>query len=408
MIHSPQSLVNSQEKGVVMKASPVVWAMMVRWLLPIFAVLLLTLSSLTVVQAPTLFFWKLAILAEEFGQFLIVLPLALGLGAIFGGTPGPLRWMTLGLCAIAAGLFLRPTFQARRLADDLPRRLERAFGAENIGGEPLSFRQLFLLGSSTAGVVVETRVFANRATEEELALDVYRSEGRAQSPCVVVIHGGGWDSGDRTQLTAFNYEFARRGFTVAAISYRLAPRTTWPAQPQDVRSALDYLRTHATELGVDPHRFVLFGRSAGGQLAEAVGYDQPDPSIRGVIAWYAPADLNFAWFHTREADLLDSFKLMRQYTGGTPETAKANFDDASPYLKVKKGTLPTLLAHGGLDGLVWHRQSERLAERLAEVNTPCVFLDLPWATHAFDFNPHGPSGQLSSYAIEWFLRAVTH
>lgn len=64
--------------------------------------------------------------------------------------------------------------------------------------------------------------------------------------------------------------------------------------------------------------------------------------------------------------------------------------------------------HGTIDSLVWRRQSERLAEKLTEEGVPNVFLELPWATHAFDFNQHGPGGQLSAFAIEWFVKAVAY
>ena len=68
---------------------------------------------------------------------------------------------------------------------------------------------------------------------------------------------------------------------------------------------------------------------------------------------------------------------------------------------------PTLLVHGANDPLVWHKQSERLHAKLDELGVPNVFVSLPWATHAFDYNLYGPSGQLTTYSIEWFLAAVT-
>jgi acetyl esterase/lipase len=74
---------------------------------------------------------------------------------------------------------------------------------------------------------------------------------------------------------------------------------------------------------------------------------------------------------------------------------------------VDAATPPTLLVHGRLDTLVWYRQSERLAARLAAAGVPHYFLSLPWATHAVEYNLNGPSGQLTAYALAWFLAAVT-
>jgi acetyl esterase/lipase len=138
---------------------------------------------------------------------------------------------------------------------------------------------------------------------------------------------------------------------------------------------------------------VLFGRSAGGQIASAVGYGANDPAIRGVVSFYAPHDMFFAYTYAVEDDLLKSPNLMRQYLGGPPAAAKANYESASGHQKVKAGSPPTLLVHGTIDTLVWYRHSERLTAR--------------WATHAFEFNQAGPGGQLAGYALEHFLAAVT-
>jgi acetyl esterase/lipase len=380
---------------------------MMQYVLLGLSLLLAGVALLTAVKAPTVATWRMAVLAGEFGHFLMVLPLGLAVWVVTRGPGegGVILGATLVACAVATGLLLKPSVQARRVAMELPERLERAFGKVDSGREAFSVRGFFATGG--AEVSAETRVFAHGGTEDVLSLDFYRARGRTGAPCVVVVHGGGWDSGDRSQMADMNAHLARRGFAVAAVSYRLAPKHVWPAQREDVQAALAYLKSNAGELGIDPERFVLLGRSAGGQIAESVAYDRPDPAVRGVIALYAPADLHFAWSHTPERDVLDSKKLMRQLTGGTPETAAANFESASPYLHARGGAVPTLLMHGKIDSLVWYRQSERLAEKLRGEGVPCLFVELPWATHAFDYTLRGPGGQLSTFAIEWFVEAVT-
>lgn len=380
---------------------------MTRFVLPLLAVLLVLMALFTVIKAPTIWTWWLALLAAEFGHFFVVLPVGLASWALFRGAAigSTSLIITVVGCALAVGLFLKPTIQAAWLAKDLPEKLGGVFGEAQLSQAPFSVAALARLGGQA--VQPETRIFAHAGTANELALDFYRPASATAAPCVIVVHGGGWDSGERTQLPALNSYLARRGFAVAAVSYRLTTQAIWPAQREDVRSAVAYLKTHARELGIDPARFVLLGRSAGGHIAEAVAYEEPDPAIRGLVALYAPADMHFAWKFTNERDVLDSKKLIRQLTGGTPETAAANFDSASPCLHVRRGSVPTLLVHGTIDSLVWRRQSERLDERLRAENVPVVFLELPWATHAFDVNLHGPGGQLSTFAIEWFLRAVT-
>jgi acetyl esterase/lipase len=296
--------------------------------------------------------------------------------------------------------------QAWRIAQVLPDQLKAHGGG---GASPtrriFSFPDLFF-GRDPAVVSVRTLDVGGG-----LLLDFYppmRPAGDAGPvPCVVAIHGGGWDSGDRTQLPKLNHWLAGRGYAVAAISYRLAPHALWPAQRDDVHAALAFLRSRAAELGIDPARWVLLGRSAGGQIAQTVGYTLGDPSIRGVVALYAPSDLIFGYVNTHENDMLKSPALMRQFLGGTPESARANYESASAIFHVGPRTPPTLLLHGTNDALAWHRHSERLAARLAEHRVPHTYVALPWATHGFEFNLHGPGGQITTYALERFLTAIT-
>jgi acetyl esterase/lipase len=224
---------------------------------------------------------------------------------------------------------------------------------------------------------------------------------------VVVVHGGGWDNGERGQIPELNHWLVGRGYAVADISYRLAPAAVWPAQRSDVLAAIAALQSHAGELGIDPARIVVFGRSAGGQIAEAAVYWARNPALRGVVGFYAPADMNFAYAFGREDDILKSPQLLRQFLGGTPESAAAAYDSASGIQLVTSASPPTLLVHGRLDTLVWHRQSERLARRLGEAGVPHLLLSLPWATHALEYNLASPSGQLGTYALAWFLQSVT-
>ncbi|MFH1497410.1 MAG: alpha/beta hydrolase [Verrucomicrobiota bacterium] len=395
---------------------------MLRTLLLISALGLLAVGLLTVVRAPTYNTWKLAILAGEFGHWvaglaLIVGGLALAQLAVGGGgvMARAVTWATL-LLAVAAGvLLLRPRWEAWRIAKDLPERLAAGLGEAKVRGPVLARGRWWRLparGGEVAGVAkVETRVFAHAGTADELALDFYRPRGGLSDlPCIVVVHGGGWDGGDRRQLMEWNELWAERGFAVAAVSYRLAPAHPWPAQREDLLAAIAWLKANAGELGISRDNFVLLGRSAGGQIATATAYTANDPAIRAVASFYSPYDLGFVWSIARPDDVLNSVKLLTQYLGGSPEQGREPlYESASPERLVRGPgvTPPTLLIHGALDELVWHKHSERLDARLAEAGVPHYFLSLPWATHACDFNPNGPSGQLIDYAVGWLLTVST-
>ena len=376
---------------------------MLRVLLLLCAVSFVGLGSLTAVKSPDWAPWKLAVLAGEYGHWVALAPLSLAaLAWLARGHATALAAVTVLVCALAFGLLLKPCTEAWLLAATLPEKLEKQFGRVELTRAPFSIGQFFT--GRPEPVRLETRKYFG-----ELALDFHpaaRVDGKP-APCVVVVHGGGWDGGERTEIAHFNHWLARRGYAVAAIDYRLAPKFPWPAQRDDVLAALAFLKSNAAVLGLDATRLVLFGRSAGGNIAEATAYAARDAAIRGVVAFYAPADMHFAYAYSREDDILKSPLLLRQYLGGPPDTARANYDAASGYLHVGKNTPPTLLIHGQLDTLVWHRQSERLAARLAEHGAPHAFVSLPWATHACEFNLDGPGGQLSTFALDWFLAAVT-
>lgn len=361
-------------------------------------------ALLAVAPAPTVPLFKLSIGATEFGHWLVLLPLLLLASGPWRGLPS----LTAALLSVAASaLLLSSAVRAGRYARVLPGELARAFStsAAETGAVPFAWQRLWF-APAPAPLKMEVHDFAEH-DGQKLAFHFYLSQARTPAPCVVVIHGGGWEGGSPDEFVAFNELLVRRGYAVAAIQYRFAPRWPWPAQREDVLDALRCLKERAPELGIDPQKFVLMGRSAGGQIAEAVAYAAHDPAIRGCIAFYAPADLHLAHEFARDDDIISSLGLVLRYMGGPPAAVRASYDSASAILLADRESPPTLLLHGRRDPYVWYLQSQRLAARLAALGVRHYFLDLPWATHAFDFNPHGPGGQLSAYAVGRFLTSVT-
>jgi acetyl esterase/lipase len=371
-----------------------------RWLLLTVAVAFAALGLLTVFRIPDRIDWKFSIVACQFGYLAAVVPLAVGLYAWFAS--GPRGALGVAICSVSAAavlLLVQPCAQAWWIARDLPARLRQAFGEASVTREPYTLMGLFRAWPKAPPMTTWTYTGS-------LQLDFYPAIGRSPAPCVIVIHGGGWDDGDRGQLASLNYLLSRDGFAVADISYRLAPGAMWPAQRDDVAAAVAFVKQHAAGWGVDPHMLVILGRSAGGQIAEASGYSLHDPDVRGVVCLYGPSDMNFAWKYSSPDDALNSPELMRRFLGGTPSEVPANYDSASALLMVNAKTPPTLMVHGVIDTLVWHRHSVRLSARLTEAGVPNMLLSLPWGTHALELNPSSPSGQLTAYSVEWFIAAV--
>lgn len=360
----------------------------------ILAVLFLLLSATSLIQAKQLIVWKLSILATEYGHFIGTLCVALAAATfMFARVPA-------AILILSAVLFFRPAVLAfagdKRWANDLQKNL----GAAN-PGPLLSAKQLWKFNQGTM-IEPERRVFSE--SPEKLVLDFYRTECSDPVPWILVVHGGGWDSGDQNQFRAFNSRLAHRGYSVVAMSYRLAPRWKWPAQKEDVLAAVKYVKENAAELNVDPEQWALVGRSAGGQIAQSIAYQTKPAGLKGIVAFYTPADLNFSYQFTVDNDIINSRQLLINLLGGKPGEVPQAYNDASPIEFAGKDSTPSLLLHGGNDPLTWVLQSRRLMEKLA--GGRAAYIELPWATHAFDFNLNGPGGQIAATAVDRFFDAI--
>jgi acetyl esterase/lipase len=369
----------------------------------ILSMILLVTAALAVVPAPTHFLWMVAIGVTELGHMFALI----SLGVI------PLVWNDSWLAKAAVGMSLAaailastPVLRAIRVEQKLTAELRTAFGDNKLSRSArLRYGDLFK-GVSPPEVSAATFVYS-RAQGEYLSMDFYSAQSADVAPLVIVIHGGSWQSGNNRDFISMNRYLAGRGFAVADINYRLAPRWKFPAARDDTRAAIAFLRSQADKLKIDPQRIVLLGRSAGGQIALTAAYAAEDSGIRGVISFYAPTDLYYSWDNPGNPLVLDTESILTEYLGGSPAQVPANYNDASPIRLVTPGSPPTLLLHGGRDELVSFQQSSRLAKRLHEFGVPHVNVLLPWATHAFDYILRGPGGQISTYAIEYFLEAVT-
>ncbi|MBI3802695.1 MAG: alpha/beta hydrolase [Nitrospirae bacterium] len=371
----------------------------------------LAVSLLAFFPAPTTLLWMVAIGVTEWGYLFAPLPLFLFLPGGRASLAGRIAAL-LGL--LTTLLLISPLLRAFPVAASLPSRLTAAFGEAaprfvvGAAPRPAPLNPLDLFRGIASPEVREVQRSYKTVAGQTLGIDLYLPRlSQAPAPVVLIVHGGGWRSGDRSELPQLNRYLAARGYLVASIDYRLAPRAPFPAAYDDVKGAIAYLKANAGELGVDPERLVLLGRSAGGELALLVAYTAEPGMVRGVVAFYAPADLQYSYAHPGNRWVIDSRGLLEGYLGGPPVRRPTAYDAASPIRFVGPPTPPTLLIHGGRDELVSPVQSERLAARLEEVGRPALLLSLPWATHACDAHFNGPCGQISAYAIERFLAAVT-
>lgn len=363
-------------------------------------VALLLISTLAVFKAPTYHLWLLAIVVTEYPAIFMI-----GTGLILLTGFWTSRWpyieAVVGLAALM--LFASPIYRAYRVSVSLPDQLEKAFGPVT-QAEPLSFIRLLQPDSSD---VVPQRFVYTKDERPDLSMDFYPSQISGKRPCVIVIHGGSWSSGDSEQLPELNSYLANTGYHVAAINYRLAPAHQSPAPINDVAKALHFLRQQADKLLIDTSSVILLGRSAGAQIALLAAYRLKDPSVKGVIDFYGPADMVWGYSLPANPWVMDSKLVMENYLGGKYNEVPGNFKDASPLNYITPASVPTLIIHGANDVLVAYDHSRRLAEKLEQNGVRHFWLKLPWATHGFDYNLNGPGGQLSTYTVGVFLNSVT-
>jgi acetyl esterase/lipase len=276
----------------------------------------------------------------------------------------------------------------------------------------------YLFGWRTApnGNPPQTHTFAT-VDGRPLLLDAYLPSGTASGlrPALIVVHGGSWSGGDKSDFPQWDHWLTQQGFAVFDVQYRLAPQPNWQTATGDIKCAIGWVKRHAAQYGVDPQRIALLGRSAGGHLALLAAYTPDDPalppscaaadtSVRAVVSLYGPADLVWGYTHQANPDVIDGPGTLRRFLGGDPQTAAAAFTTAAPISHVGSRTPPTLLLHGQRDQLVGARHAELLAERLRAANVPHRTILIPYAQHGFDYNFDGWGAQIVQPVLLQFLQ----
>ncbi len=217
----------------------------------------------------------------------------------------------------------------------------------------------------------------SRVGNQSLLLDLYRPQSIHQDlPVVIWIHGGGWKNGSKDRCPAV--WLAEHGFAVASIDYRLTEAASWPAQINDCRASVRWLRTNAAKYQIDDQQIGAWGSSAGGHLVALLGTldtpaDEKNSSrVQAVCDWFGPADLltmpnNVLSNGKTVADLAktNGAKLLGRTVRDVPELAK----QASALYQVSADDPPFLIMHGEKDPAVPLAQSQRLHDKLKAVGS---------------------------------------
>jgi acetyl esterase/lipase len=217
-------------------------------------------------------------------------------------------------------------------------------------------------------------------------LDVWRREdlpSDARAPVLVQIHGGGWMTGDRTvQAYPLMSLMAELGWICVSVSYRLSPRATWPAQIDDVKAAIRWVKEHIAEHGGDPGFIAVTGGSAGGHLTMLAALD-PELDVQAAAPFYGPPD----WTNRSgyEHDLLGPALAEKIIKQPLNDETRELYELASPRDQIHPGAPPFFVLGAEQDNLVSPTDLREFAEELAATSEqPVAFAELPGAWHAWD------------------------
>lgn len=225
-------------------------------------------------------------------------------------------------------------------------------------------------------------------------------------PAVVVVHGGSWKRGTRSDFPRWNTWLTAHGYAVFDIDYRLAPQPNWQTATDDVQAAVRWLRTQAAAYDLDPARLALLGRSAGGHLALLAAYTADSAAtVQAVVGFYAPTDLRWGYENPANPRVIDGPQTLRDFTGTTPTDGPVLYAAASPTHHCRPAVPPTLLFHGDRDQLVRPGHATRLHACLSALpqatDHPLVLL--PYAQHGYDYAFDGWGSQVTRTVLLRFL-----
>jgi acetyl esterase/lipase len=272
------------------------------------------------------------------------------------------------------------------------------------------------LSAPAAAIEIETHDGLQYGTGggEKLLLDLARPKNLDKpTACVVFIHGGGWAAGNRKAHYANMQKAAEEGFVSATISYRLVRdgKHRWPAQVEDCKCAIRWLRANAERFSIDPNRIGAFGDSAGAHLSMLLGTmdkgdglegegGTPDQSskVQAVVGYYGPTNLATEYPET-------SRKIVANFIGGTQDERRSDYERASPIKYVNAGDAPMLIFHGTKDELVPYEQAFEMATALTNAG-------VGGRVEILLGHRHGWGGETAEHTrrmtMEFFRQALKH
>ena len=273
---------------------------------------------------------------------------------------------------------------------------------------PVLFLCLFFVGcqkeTSDASQTAKEQTILNVSygTDTAQRMDVYLPAGRTTTTTkvLVLIHGGAWSTGDKTEFNEYIPVFKERlpGYALININYRLAQLPTtflFPTQELDVKAAVNAILDKADEYQFNKEKLALFGASAGAHLALLQSYKNNTPGVKAVVDMFGPTDMTA--LYSSLATPIERFAF-QSLLGGTPASNPTMYQASSPVNFVSAQSPPTLILHGGADPVVPVSQSTSLKAKLESFNVPVQLVVYPTEGHGwFGANLTDSYGKITAF-----------
>ena len=242
-------------------------------------------------------------------------------------------------------------------------------------------------------------VYSTPTAGRNLKVDVYEQpavSGKTR-PAVVMIHGGGWRSGERAHNNTLAGQLAAEGFVAIPVDYRLSTEALYPAAVHDSKAAIRWVRANAAKYAIDPNRIAVLGFSAGGQLAALVGttngqvpFEGTGGNARYSSAVQAIVDIDglLAFIHPEsgEGDDSKSISAATHWFGYSKAQRPDLWQEASALTHIDQRTPPILFLNSSVDRM--HSGRDDLIKKLHELGIYSAVHTFPGAPHTFMFfNP---------------------
>lgn len=217
-------------------------------------------------------------------------------------------------------------------------------------------------------------------------MDIYPAEGGGDRPVLMFLHGGGWNSGDKSEGAGYAEDILSNGCLPVSVNYRLSVEDGAGIEQmlEDVSMAIAYLKDHAAEYGVDVGRMGIFGFSAGGHISMMYAYTMESPiPIEFVVSYAGPTDLtdpdlyrNYSSSNSGVQWMLDSINALagtdyslEEFESQTDGSPLPGMTSCSPISHVDGKQPKTLLAYSEKDSIVSYTNAERIVERLEDTGS---------------------------------------